>query len=548
MDPCGVGGAVAVFVLVLSIALSEAAVPTLLGRGEGIGGKGIGLEGEELSPWAKGLLKLTSGAPGPEAMAPDGRFPLILASKRTRRPDALNSFKLYEGGWNITNKHYWASVAFTGAPGVVLAALWFVSFGVALFAHFCCTRRRGKEKEGCFYTEHISLVLLLIFTCAASIGCILLSIGQGEFHNEALNTLDYVVNQSDFTVQILMNVTDFLFFAKTINVEAVHLPLDVQDQIDKLSGDLNDAASALSEKTNENAIRIRRAVGDVRYTLIAVASLMLVLALVGFVLAILRFKHTIYIFAVSGWLLVAITFVLFGIFVIIESAAADTCTAMDEWVRYPHAETALSSILPCVDERTTNQTLYQSKEVVRQLVNIVNTAIYSTTSNSSSHFNQSGPPVPYLCSPYDSQLNDRPCEPWEVSITNASVVWQNYTCRVSDSGSCTTAGQITPDTYSQLETAANVSYALYHYAPLLLNLQDCKFVRDTFSSLTTRYCPRLDLDLRLVCTGLALIAVGVLLCLILWIFVYANRPQREEVFVRSSSSGASRIAPVTASP
>lgn len=129
-----------------------------------------------------------------------------------------------------------------------------------------------------------------------------------------------------------------------------------------------------------------------------------------------------------------------------------------------------------------------------------------------------------------------------------SQVWQNYTCRVSDSGSCTTAGQITPDTYSQLETAANVSYALYHYAPLLLNLQDCKFVRDTFSSLTTRYCPRLDLDLRLVCTGLALIAVGVLLCLILWIFVYANRPQREEVFVRSSSSGASRIAPVTASP
>lgn len=95
------------------------------------------------------------------------------------------------------------------------------------------------------------------------IGCILLSLGQGEFHNEALNTLDYVVNQSDFTVQILTNVTDFLFFAKTINVEAVHLPLDVQDQIDELSGDLNDAASALSEKTNENAIRIRRAVGDV---------------------------------------------------------------------------------------------------------------------------------------------------------------------------------------------------------------------------------------------------------------------------------------------
>jgi hypothetical protein len=33
--------------------------------------------------------------------------------------------------------------------------------------------------------------------------------------------------------------------------------------------------------------------------------------------------------------------------------------------------------------------------------------------------------------------------------------------------------------------------------------------------------------------GLALISVGVLLCLLLWI-LYANRPQREEAFVKLS--------------
>lgn len=58
--------------------------------------------------WEKGLLKLTSIASGPVATAPDARFPLVLAAKRTKRPDVLNKFRMYRGGWDITNKHYWA--------------------------------------------------------------------------------------------------------------------------------------------------------------------------------------------------------------------------------------------------------------------------------------------------------------------------------------------------------------------------------------------------------------------------------------------------------
>lgn len=102
---------------------------------------------------------------------------------------------------------------------------------------------------------------------------------------------------------------------------------------------------------------------------------------------------------------------------------------MDEWVDHPQAESALSNILPCVDEKTTNQTLYQSKEVIRQIVDVINTAIY-TIANSNSppawafyFYNQSGPLMPPLCNPFDSQLHDRQCqEPWEVSFANASTV------------------------------------------------------------------------------------------------------------------------------
>lgn len=118
-----------------------------------------------------------------------------------------------------------------------------------------------------------------------------------------------------------------------------------------------------------------------------------------------------------------------------HSVVGDTCTAMNEWVQHPHAETALSNILPCVDEKTTNQTLYQSKDVILQVVNVVNTVIWSIANinnpiqNSNSYYyNQSGPLMPPLCAPFDSQMQSKNCSSYEVSFDNASSVVFKVSC------------------------------------------------------------------------------------------------------------------------
>lgn len=110
------------------------------------------------------------------------------------------------------------------------------------------------------------------------------------------------------------------------------------------------------------------------------------------------------------------------------SAITDTCMAMGQWVDNPHAETALSNILPCVDQATTNDTLYKSKLVVNDITNIINGFIGSFANSNappggnSNYYNQSGPLMPYLCYPYDSQLHELECPPQLVSMANASVV------------------------------------------------------------------------------------------------------------------------------
>ncbi|KAI3497849.1 hypothetical protein L1887_33437 [Cichorium endivia] len=494
----------------------------------------LGDDGEDnLGHWRNGILSPSAEAPGPSGS-------LVLAGSRTKRPDILNRFRKYVGGWDITNKHYWASVGFTGCAALILAIIWFVFFGVAMITHHFCGWRidiKGKESR---LSQMLCLILLIVFTCAAAIGCILLSVGQDEFHGEAVDTLNYVVNQSDYTVQTLENVTGYLSLAKTVNVAQFYLPSDVKDSIDKLNVDLNSASDTLGRKTHQNSRKIRTVFDAVRSSMITVAIVMLIVSLLGLYLSILGHKNAIHLFIIGGWLLVVVAFILCGVFVILNNAISDTCMAMEQWVDHLHAETALSNILPCVDQGTTNQTLYKSKQVISDLGNIVNGFIgsyansYDVPPGNSNYYNQSGPLMPYVCFPYDSQLQERNCSSQEISMSNASLVWWNFTCTVSESGICMSTGRLTPDMYRQLVGAVNISYALQHYTPPLLSFQDCNFVRGTFTTITSDHCPALKHHLQMVTAGLGLVSVGVMLSLALWI-IYANRPQREEVFAKITS-------------
>ncbi|KAK7405442.1 hypothetical protein VNO78_06740 [Psophocarpus tetragonolobus] len=487
---------------------------------------------ENLGPWKNEMTQVALASPHPGT---EGA--MVLAANRTNRPDILRGFRHYHGGWDISNRNYWASVGFTGVVGFSLAVLWFISFGLALVIYLCCGWGINIKDKGSNRWQRIWLMLLLLFTCVVTTGCIILSFGQDKFHSEAVDTLHYVVNQSDYTVHTLRNVTEYLSLAKSIKVAQMFLPSDIMADIDNLNKDLNVAADTLSQQTNENSVKIQKAFNAVRLALIMMAAMILLLALIGLILSILGYQHAILVFVISGWLLVATTFILCGVFTILNNAICDSCMAMGEWVENPHANFAPSNILPCVDERTTNKTLFQSKQVVTNIVSIVNRFIYETadatpSQGSINYYNQSGPPMPPLCYPFDSHFQRRNCTPQEVPSSNASLVWKRYECKVSEYGVCTTIGRVTPEIYLELVAVVNESYALEHYTPLLLSLQNCNFVRDTFKEITSHYCPPLNHYLKVINVGLGLISIGVLLCLVIWL-LYANHPLRkEEVFVR----------------
>ncbi|XP_016502860.2 uncharacterized protein LOC107820996 isoform X1 [Nicotiana tabacum] len=458
---------------------------------------------------------------------------LILAPKRTYRKDPLNGFKKYTGGWNINDRHYWASVAYTAVPFFIAALIWFVILGLCLLLICLCYRCCRREHYGYSRMAYaLSLIFLVLFTIAAIIGCFILYTGQEKFHSSTINTLDYMVHQANATADNLMNVSVYLAAAKQLAVDNVSIPANVQTDIDYIQTKITSSASTLSTKTAGNKGDIEHLIESVRVALIILSALMLLLIVLGFVFSMFGMQVLVYTLVIFGWILVTGTLILCGIFLILHNVTADTCVAMDQWIQNPTSHTALDDILPCVDYATAQETLTKSKEVNYNLVDIVNQVITNVSNINFSpnfapfYYNQSGPLLPILCNLFNPDLTSHTCSPAEVDLDNATQVLNNYVCQVSPSGICVTPGRLTPTLYSQMAASVNVSFGLYNYGPFLVQLQDCDFVRQTFGDIYNIHCPGLLQYSKRVYVGLVMVTVAVLLSLTFWIIYGRERRHR----------------------
>ncbi|KAL6651499.1 hypothetical protein ACP70R_010424 [Stipagrostis hirtigluma subsp. patula] len=461
---------------------------------------------------------------------------LVLAAKRTRRSDPFANFTIYRGGWNISDSHYWASVAFTAVPLLLISVLWLFGFGVALLViSCCCCFGRNKDNAyspGMYFT---SLAFLIIFTLATIGGCVLLHCAQIMFGFSTISTVDYIVGQGNLTVDHLRDFAGSLAAAKNIGVEQVFLPADVQQKIDVVEDKLNSSANMFSDRAMENSMKIKVVVNRMRQDLRLIGAVMLALAVLGFLFSIMGLRFIVSILVIAGWIVLAVTIMSSAIFLLLHNVMADACVAMDEWVNHPQAHTALDDVLPCVDVPTAYESLYRSQEVTAQLVALVNNVIVNISNREFPpalrplYFNQSGPPMPVLCNPFNQDMSLRPCADGEVHFEDAAEEWKRFVCQAAGppgSELCVTPGRVTPAAYNQMTAATSVSRGLFMFGPFLMELQDCTFVRETFTSISDNNCPGLERYSRHVYIGLLVISGAVMLSIIFWMLHTRQRRRR----------------------
>ncbi|RLM73958.1 uncharacterized protein C2845_PM15G23200 [Panicum miliaceum] len=463
---------VACFVLLLVLAGASVSHGSFLGRCVLSDGQATAI----VALWRRSL----ADAPPPPNNS------LVLASQRTRRSDPFANLTAYTGGWNISDQHYWGSVAYTAVPLFVLAVVWFVGFGAVLLIISCCCcfcgSKDGAYSPGCYFTSLAFLVILTIATIS-------------------IKTVDYVVGQGDLTADNLRNFAGSLAAAKNITIDQIFLPADVQRKIDIVEEKLNSSANEFSTRLLENSIKIKKVVNHMEHELMAAAAVMGGLAVFGFLFSVLGLRFLVSILVVLAWFNLTVILMTSGVFLLLHNVVGDTCVTMDDWVTHPQAHTALDDILPCVDVATANLSLYRSQEVTAQLVALVNNVVVNISNREFPagllplNFNQSGPLMPVLCNPFNPDMSPRACAPGEVDFKSAAREWKRFECRTTGppgSEVCVTPGRLTPAAYGQMTAATSVSQGLYEYGPFLVQLQDCSFVRETFPSISDNNCPGLE--------------------------------------------------------
>ncbi|XP_022728834.1 uncharacterized protein LOC111284440 [Durio zibethinus] len=186
----------------------------------------------------------------------------------------------------------------------------------------------------------------------------------------------------------------------------------------------------------------------------------------------------------------------------------ETSCLHDGCLSLEHSLFSINDILPCVDNATAQETLLKSREVTSQLVEVINQVITNVSNINFSpnfptmYFNQSVPLVPVLCNSLFPDLTDRICTAGEVNADNATYV--------SATGICTTTGRLTPAFYDQMTAV----------------LQDCTFVRETFTGIYVEHRPGLRRYSRWIYTGLAMVSTALMLPLIFWVIYGRERRRR----------------------
>ncbi|KAJ6833469.1 uncharacterized protein M6B38_332605 [Iris pallida] len=318
---------------------------------------------------------------------------------RTERVDPLDDLKKYRGGYNITNKHYWSSAAFTGKFGYIVAALWVVSgliYGtIILVSNLCFDKRRAsyRKNKRRVTSKHSPwpFVLGLILTVLAIVASGVALGGSSRFHSEAKAVKNTIVGAANEASSTIRKVTTAVQSIQR-NTE-VYVNLAGSSGLNTKTQKLSDDADNVRRKAEKNMRRLNKGLRIMKVLTITTVSLNLIAVLALLASRTLKFRRICSMLISLCWVLAFLFWLYFGLYYFLDKVAGDTCAALEEYKQDPRNST-LSSILPCNDRTSAQKALREVAVEIHGIVEQVNENISRLQTQSVL------PRVQYVCNPF----------------------------------------------------------------------------------------------------------------------------------------------------
>ncbi|RVW57362.1 hypothetical protein CK203_089580 [Vitis vinifera] len=391
------------------------------------------------------------------------------------RIDPLHHFKHYRGGYDIRNKHYWASAVFTGVHGYATAGVWVLcglGFGIFMVVRsLCCSSPTIIKHSNSYYLFTFFLVLLLtsLAIVAASIA---LAANQRSFHRMR-KMKEAIVGVGGDAHKTIREVS------KTMEqMQNILLPYDptTSARLNLTAHQLGRESKTIQDFVNKDGDEIELAIKTsylVHLGVLALNLVLLVAALAylhdpdkhvaktnlirlmdccfGSVLLLLHWHPGFIMIIFFCWILTTLCWVLTGIDYFLHTLGDDTCSALEDFDQSPH-NNSLNSMLPCGGSSNSNKALVEISYTVHNFID---------------------------------ELNSKVKELHELLQ-----VLEKFTCyNEYSNGTCKGVGKFLPeDTYDKAWAYSDSIQDLLNIFPDLQSLTTCSFVRNAFSEVVAHQC------------------------------------------------------------
>ncbi|BFG35791.1 hypothetical protein CerSpe_220650 [Prunus speciosa] len=429
-----------------------------------------------------------------------------------KRPDPLRHLKSYNGGYDLKNKHYWASAAFTGVHGYVIAGVWLIC---GLVFMICIAFLRNSSiRSTCpikdFLDRHFifTFMLALLFTILAIVASSLALVENQRSMKTTDKLKGAILSQAQNARRTIRKVTNAMR-----HMQYLLLPYDpaLAMSFNMTSRQLGKDSQNIQRFLDKNGRTIDRVIQTPYVVHLVVVAVNLVLLVSALVLLLLHWYPGLVVVIFLCWILTTLIWVLTGFDFFLHNFAEDTCSALEDFQQNSH-NSSLSSILPCLDPERSEKLMGQIGYTIHSFINQLNSKV-TEIANSLGIDEQNDDLVGLLriCNPFSGPPNysyiPSSCSD-AIPVGKLPEAISGITCYLNDMETCRKNGKLIS------RASYNMAWAYSHSVqdfldiyPTLLSLSECSFVKDGISDVVSQHCRPFKTALRLLWASMLSLAI-----------------------------------------
>ncbi|KAK7307691.1 hypothetical protein VNO77_40969 [Canavalia gladiata] len=437
------------------------------------------------------------------------------------RPDPLRHFKDYNGDFDVRNKHYVASAAFTGVHGYAFAGVWLLC-GLVL-AIFMIVKCLSSGSATLPYLDHYYLhifFLLLLFTSLAIVASSFVLATSQKTLRRTEKLKESVMGIGEDALRTLGRV-----IRATNQMQFLLLPYNplISASLNSTTQDLRSNSRMIRRFIDTSGQSFNKATHTLYMAHFVVLIVNLVTLVAALVLMLLHWRPGLIIIIFCFWILTSLCWFLTGFDFFLYTFADDACSAFEDFQENPQ-NSSLGSMLPCINESFSAKLITEIGYTIHKFIVELNSnmsGIYRLLGVSEENEELMG--IIKICDPFSRAPNfsyiPQSCPQDAIRIGDLSKILAKFTCHEKGTTEeCRKEGRFLPvASYNMAHAYSRSIQDLLDIYPDLQRLSKCTIVKNKVAEIVSHQCRPIRISTRLLWSSI--LSLSIIMVVLVFVLV-----------------------------